>query len=282
MNLALHGLSGDIRLGNSYYDDLHDAVGALRLRHGQPAVQRQRRRQGRSSPATSALPVRAARGPTTATTSGSSSSTRRSTTTAGPGSSWPTPPATPRHSEAEIRRQLIEERRRRRDGRDRPQLLLHRHPARDAVVPRQGQARHRPRGHGAVHRRPPHLPPDRPGPPRLPARADRVPRQHRAPLPRRGARDGRRQRGAAWPSASPTARTSTCPASARSPRSREIEAQGWSLNPGRYTGVAAGDEDDEDFAERLAELYEEFTTLSDEAEELRRKVDAAVQGILDA
>src|SRR4051812_33678829 len=27
MNLALHGLSGDIRLGNSYYDDLHDAVG---------------------------------------------------------------------------------------------------------------------------------------------------------------------------------------------------------------------------------------------------------------
>jgi type I restriction enzyme M protein len=27
MNLALHGLSGDIRLGNSYYDDLHDAPG---------------------------------------------------------------------------------------------------------------------------------------------------------------------------------------------------------------------------------------------------------------
>jgi type I restriction enzyme M protein len=27
MNLALHGLSGDIRLGNSYYDDLHHAVG---------------------------------------------------------------------------------------------------------------------------------------------------------------------------------------------------------------------------------------------------------------
>src|SRR5918995_2009598 len=27
MNLALHGLSGDIRLANSYYDDLHDAVG---------------------------------------------------------------------------------------------------------------------------------------------------------------------------------------------------------------------------------------------------------------
>ena len=29
MNLALHGLSGDIRLGNSYYDDLHKSPGAF-------------------------------------------------------------------------------------------------------------------------------------------------------------------------------------------------------------------------------------------------------------
>lgn len=29
MNLALHGLSGDIRQANSYYEDLHDAVGAF-------------------------------------------------------------------------------------------------------------------------------------------------------------------------------------------------------------------------------------------------------------
>ncbi len=29
MNLALHGLSGDIRLGNSYYDDLHHSTGAF-------------------------------------------------------------------------------------------------------------------------------------------------------------------------------------------------------------------------------------------------------------
>ena len=62
----------------------------------------------------------------------------------------------------------------------------------------------------------------------------------------------------------------------------EIEAQGWSLNPGRYTGSAAVDEDDEDFAVKLEELYEEFTLLSDEAEALREKVDAAVQGILGA
>lgn len=60
----------------------------------------------------------------------------------------------------------------------------------------------------------------------------------------------------------------------------EIEAQGWSLNPGRYTGSAVVDEDDEDFAVKLGELYEEFTRLSDEAGVLRAKVDAAVQGIL--
>ncbi len=44
----------------------------------------------------------------------------------------------------------------------------------------------------------------------------------------------------------------------------EIEAQGWSLNPGRYTGTTV-DDGDGDFAERLAALHAEFTNLSDEA-----------------
>lgn len=60
----------------------------------------------------------------------------------------------------------------------------------------------------------------------------------------------------------------------------EIEAQGWSLNPGRYIGTAAAEEDGEDFTEKLEELYEEFTRLSDEANELRANVDAAITGIL--
>jgi type I restriction enzyme M protein len=60
----------------------------------------------------------------------------------------------------------------------------------------------------------------------------------------------------------------------------EIEAQGWSLNPGRYTGTAAVEEDDEDFAEKLAGLYDEFTILSDEAEALRAQVDASVLQVL--
>src|SRR5262249_26770203 len=46
----------------------------------------------------------------------------------------------------------------------------------------------------------------------------------------------------------------------------EIEAQGWSLNPGRYTGTAAAVDEEEDFTEKLEGLYEEFTHLSDEAD----------------
>ncbi|AMM34750.1 N-6 DNA methylase (plasmid) [Sinomonas atrocyanea] len=60
----------------------------------------------------------------------------------------------------------------------------------------------------------------------------------------------------------------------------EIEAQGWSLNPGRYTGTASVDESDVDFMGDLEALHEEFTMLSDEAEILRGKIDAAVAGIL--
>jgi type I restriction enzyme M protein len=62
----------------------------------------------------------------------------------------------------------------------------------------------------------------------------------------------------------------------------EIEAQDWSLNPGRYIGTAATEDDGTVFAERLADLYEEFSRLSDEADALRTKVDDAVQGILSA
>jgi type I restriction enzyme M protein len=62
----------------------------------------------------------------------------------------------------------------------------------------------------------------------------------------------------------------------------EIEAQGWSLNPGRYTGAAAVDDDGENFIERMAELYDEFARLSDESDLLRVKVETAVQRILEA
>lgn len=62
----------------------------------------------------------------------------------------------------------------------------------------------------------------------------------------------------------------------------EIEAQDWSLNPGRYTGTATLEDDGEDFTERLASLYDEFSRLSDDASTLRIKVDTAIQLVLDA
>jgi len=60
-----------------------------------------------------------------------------------------------------------------------------------------------------------------------------------------------------------------------------IEAQGWSLNPGRYVGVAPGEEQsDEDFTTQLTALNEELTTLNAQARELERTIAANVAGIL--
>lgn len=60
----------------------------------------------------------------------------------------------------------------------------------------------------------------------------------------------------------------------------EIKAHDWSLNPGRYIGTATADNADDDLAERLSALYSEFTRLSDQAVELRARIDSAIQGIL--
>ena len=62
----------------------------------------------------------------------------------------------------------------------------------------------------------------------------------------------------------------------------EIEAQGWSLNPGRYVGVADRAEDDFIFAERLEELNEELTVLNSEANELEERIANNVAKLLEA
>ncbi|KTT74856.1 type I restriction-modification system subunit M [Sphingomonas sanguinis] len=60
----------------------------------------------------------------------------------------------------------------------------------------------------------------------------------------------------------------------------EIKAQGWSLNPGRYVGVAEGVAEDEDFKERLEELQEELERLNGEAAELQARIAANVADLL--
>ena len=61
----------------------------------------------------------------------------------------------------------------------------------------------------------------------------------------------------------------------------EIEAQGWSLNPGRYVGVADREADAFDFTERLGELNEELEVLNAEAHQLEERIGENVAMILE-
>jgi len=61
----------------------------------------------------------------------------------------------------------------------------------------------------------------------------------------------------------------------------DIEAQGWSLNPGRYVGVAEKDDEDFDFIERLIDHNQELERLNGEAEGLEQKIRYNVELILE-
>lgn len=64
---------------------------------------------------------------------------------------------------------------------------------------------------------------------------------------------------------------------------KEIEAQGWSLNPGRYVGVAPGEAvSDEDFKEQLETLNEELETLNTQARDLEQTIARNVAEILES
>ena len=62
---------------------------------------------------------------------------------------------------------------------------------------------------------------------------------------------------------------------------KEIKAQGWSLNPGRYVGVAEREEDDFDFYERFQELNEDLEVLNAEARELEARIGENVGKLLE-
>jgi type I restriction enzyme M protein len=61
---------------------------------------------------------------------------------------------------------------------------------------------------------------------------------------------------------------------------KEIEAQGWSLNPSRYVGVAERPSDDFDFKDKLEELNEELETLNAEAHKLEERIAENVAEVL--
>lgn len=60
----------------------------------------------------------------------------------------------------------------------------------------------------------------------------------------------------------------------------EITAQGWSLNPGRYVGMAAREVEDVDFTERLEALNEDLEALNTEARELEETIAKNVALVL--
>jgi len=62
----------------------------------------------------------------------------------------------------------------------------------------------------------------------------------------------------------------------------EIEGQGWSLNPGRYVGVGARAVDEFDFSERLQSLNEELEALNVEATALEGEIAENVERLLEA
>jgi len=60
----------------------------------------------------------------------------------------------------------------------------------------------------------------------------------------------------------------------------EIESHGWSLNPGRYVGVADGNEVEFDFWQRFGELSEEFQALTVEAVEFSEQINVNASRLL--
>ncbi len=62
---------------------------------------------------------------------------------------------------------------------------------------------------------------------------------------------------------------------------QEIEAQGWSINPGRYVGVAERAVDNFDFKVKLEELNEELEVLNAEARELEERISENVAMLLE-
>jgi type I restriction enzyme M protein len=61
---------------------------------------------------------------------------------------------------------------------------------------------------------------------------------------------------------------------------KETEEQGGSLNPGRYVGIAEKEEEDYDFKERLEEYNEELQELNAEAKELEVQINENVSKLL--
>ena len=61
---------------------------------------------------------------------------------------------------------------------------------------------------------------------------------------------------------------------------QDIEGADWSLTPGRYTGVAAAEVDDDfDFEQAITDIHIELAELNQEAVELAKKIQKNFEGL---
>ena len=192
-----------------------------------------------------------------------------------------------RSSEQELRKQLIEAQRRGRDGRRRPEHVLHRHAARARCGFSTGAKKKTPRADKVLFIDARHI-------------YRQIDRAHRDWTP---AQIGflanlvRLYRGEDldFTLGGDEAEAKLKEVFGKKPKYadvlglckaatlKEIEAQGWSLNPGRYVGVAPGEAvSDEDFKEQLETLNEELETLNAQARDLEQTIAGNVAEILEA
>jgi type I restriction enzyme M protein len=82
-------------------------------------------------------------------------------------------------------------------------------------------------------------------------------------------------------SAFPTGEYQDVPGLCRVATLEDIAGHGWSLTPGRYVGVADGEDDGFQFAGRLEELSEELEALNVEAGFLEQAVAASITKLLE-
>ncbi len=76
---------------------------------------------------------------------------------------------------------------------------------------------------------------------------------------------------------------SDVPGLCKSTAIKQIEAQSWSLSPGRHVGIAPGEDlSDEDFKEQLEALNEELETLNAKAHDFEQTIARNVAEILES
>jgi type I restriction enzyme M protein len=250
MNLAVHGLAGDIRQANSYYEDLHNSPGQVRLRHGQSALQRQQYRQGAPQGRHGPLPLRHAAAGQRQLYLDTALLQLFERYRLGPASSWPTAPATRASPSWSMRKQLIA------DGAVDVMVSIGSNFFYTVTLPctlwfldkgkRGTQREDKVLFLDARH---------------IYRQLDRAHRDFTEEQIAFLASIVRLYRGEDLKYADVAG---LCKVTSR----EEIESQGWSLNPGRYVGVSQYEKNVDNFIIHLQELSEELEKLNFEAKDL--------------